>query len=79
MQKAKRDPKSALQPDALYFGDNSRITCGELGCAGMSAHFSGRTISGQRVQRVTVADNDYFLRELGCQASCENCKKVFKS
>ena len=33
----------------LYLGDNGRLTCADLHCAGMTAHFSGisEDLSGQ--------------------------------
>jgi hypothetical protein len=45
-------PEPVLDPDALYLGDNGRCFCGKH--AGASAKFSGRDISGQRVERVDV-------------------------
>ncbi len=41
--------KPALNPDRLYLGDNGRCFCGALKCAGMTAHFTGRDLSGQGV------------------------------
>ena len=66
------DAKKLLKPDALYFGDNGRCFCGD--CAGMTAFYTGRDLSGQRVMRVTpkvlaeCASLD-FLPE------CESCHK----
>lgn len=59
---------------ALYLGDNGRMTCGDLKCAGMTAHFSGMTrdLSGQTMQRVTLDD----VREFGLMGIvpvCEGC------
>jgi hypothetical protein len=70
-------PKGKLVENVLYFGDNGRITCGSLRCAGMSAFYSGRTISGQRVKRVTRDDNALFVAEFGEPACCEVCKRAF--
>lgn len=69
--------KGKLNPTKLYFGDNGRITCGSMQCAGVSAFYSGRTISGQRVDVVTDADNSMLVAELGEPACCEVCKRKF--
>lgn len=39
-----------LKSYRLYIGDNGRVFCGLVNCAGASATFTGRTISGQEVQ-----------------------------
>jgi hypothetical protein len=67
--------KPKLKPDELYEGDNGRITCGKLHCAGMTAHFSGRTTAGQRVKKMTAADNAEWVREFGEPMKCETCKQ----
>ena len=41
-----------LRDEALYVGDNGALFCGKD--AGASARFTGRDISGQRVERVTL-------------------------
>jgi len=46
-------PAPVLEPDTLYFGDNGRCFCGRH--AGASALYTGRDISGQRVEQVNVA------------------------
>lgn len=66
--------KPALRPDRLYFGDNGRLFCGELHCAGSSAHFSGYTISGQKVVPLTAAQG-LFMKGMGCEPKCEGCGK----
>lgn len=58
----------------LFLGDNGRMTCADLKCAGMTAHFSKmkRDLSGGRMERVTL---DY-VREfsaLGIAPACEGC------
>lgn len=72
-------PKPKLKDDVLYFGDNGRITCGSLRCAGMTAHFTGRATSGQRVKRVSDADNQMFVAEFGAPACCEICKRQYEA
>ena len=56
-----------LKAQTLYLGDNGRAFCGSLGCAGMTAHYSGRDLSGQAVAPTTpkqaVAHN---IRCEGC-------------
>lgn len=64
------DPQPVLKPDALYLGDNGRCFCGKLHCAGMTAYFTGRDLSGQRVERITPA----ILRVEGlARIRCETC------
>jgi len=60
-------PCSALLPTALYLGDNGRATCGALACAGMTAFYSGRDLSGQRLARVTAQVAHAF------GLTCEGC------
>jgi len=70
--------KKVLDDAALYEGDNGRIFCGA--CAGSSAAYTGRDISGQKVHKMTVADADAMERELadiGYTCSCESCGKGF--
>ena len=64
-------------PAALYFTDNGCVLCGDD--LGSSAKFTGRDISGQKIQRVSLAD----VREWRLMASdlpdicCEQCGKGF--
>ena len=46
--------ETALDPDAIYLGDNGRAFCGAPRCAGMTAQATGRDLSGQRVHRLTI-------------------------
>lgn len=61
------DPKPVLEDDELYIGDNGRVLHGK--CSGASARFSGRDISGQRVQKVGPSNP----RSLGYFLTCEVC------
>lgn len=63
--------KKVLKEDALYFTDNGRIVCGKH--AGMTAQYTGRDISGQRVKRVTKKDADAWLEDIGKPIRCEDC------
>lgn len=60
---------------ALYFGDNGRLTCSALHCAGMTAHFSKmRTdLSGGEMQRLTEQDAQGFKNVTGVDPTCESC------
>lgn len=66
--RAEGDPAPALAPGRLYLGDNGRCFCGALRCAGSSAHFTGRDISGQRVEAIPA-------QELAAHPTlkCEGC------
>lgn len=71
-------PSPALKADALYFGDNGRCFCGKLRCAGMSSHFSGRDLSGHRVEKITPN----ILREcrsIDFEPACEGCGHTLES
>lgn len=67
------EPKPALRDDQIYLGDNGRCFCGRLRCAGMTAHFTGRDLSGQKVHRVTDADRQELRRD-GIELVCETCR-----
>jgi hypothetical protein len=62
-----------LEPTRLYAGDNGRIFCGALRCAGMAAHFTGRTIAGQPVRPLTEHDQLVWRRDIGRAPTCEGC------
>jgi len=66
------EPAPVLREDALYLGDNGRCFCGRLHHAGMTAHFTGRDLSGQLVHRVTEADQRE-ARRMGETLACEAC------
>lgn len=40
-----------LNEKLLYSGDNGRVFCGRMPCAGMTAAATGRGLSGQKVAR----------------------------
>jgi hypothetical protein len=67
-------PEPVLSDDELYLCDNGACYCGKH--CGASARFTGRDISGQRVERVTPADAQYFRDELGAELVCESCGKA---
>ena len=60
------EPKRKLKETALYLGDNGRVFCGTLRCAGQSSYFTGRDISGQRVMELSPEDAAGF--------ACETCR-----
>lgn len=66
-------PRPRLKDDHLYSTDNGRIVCGA--CAGASARFTGRDISGKRVITLNAADAAAWLAEIGEPVSCEACAK----
>jgi len=75
--KVVRSPKPVLKPDAYYEGDNGRILHGK--CSGMSATYTGRDISGQKVRRLTAADVVEYLAavaDLGITEACEQCHRA---
>lgn len=65
-------PKPKLKEGVIYFADNGRRIC--LKCAGQTAKFTGRDISGQRVRAATIEDaiawQEMFMQRLSCEAQC---------
>lgn len=53
--KSRKKLKPVLREDRVYLGDNGRCFCGRLRCAGMTAHFTGRTLAGQDVLELDFA------------------------
>jgi hypothetical protein len=72
--KTQSEMRPVLLDHALYHTDNGRIVCGKH--AGTSAKYTGRDISGQRVERVTWEDGEAWLAEIGEPISCEDCGKT---
>ena len=62
-----------LNDRTIYFGDNGRCFCGSLSCAGMTPHFTGRDLSGQRVEAVLPEDDDAAFASAGVRFRCESC------
>ncbi len=65
------------EPDSVFVTDNGRLLCGaDLGA---SARFTGRDISGQRIERVSpeyAAAYNRDLADIGVVCCCEACGKV---
>lgn len=60
-------PRPALDESTLYLGDNGRAFCGRLHCAGVTAHWSGRDLSGEPVEPLTPRlAADYGIACEGC-------------
>jgi len=70
-----KTPTPKLSPTTLYHGDNGRIFCGALRCAGVSSHYTGRDISGQRVEPVGPEAAAEFA-SYGLTLKCEGCGAV---
>lgn len=61
--------KVRLKPGIIYSGDNGCLICVE--CAGMSAKYTGRDISGHRVMPVLVSQTVEWHKEFGRPMRCE--------
>ena len=70
-------PKSVLKPGIIYSGDNGQRIC--LHCAGMSAKFTGRDLSGHKVTALGADDAQYWFEMLGKQLACEGGCTVYPS
>jgi hypothetical protein len=57
------DPSPLLREGAVYWADNGRRICAR--CAGASALYTGRDLSGQPVERVTIDDVNAWPEDLG--------------
>ncbi len=68
----------ALRPDDLPLGDNGRLFCGRLRCAGSTAYATGTTLAGHPVHRLTVTDAHHWYEELGRCPQCEGCGREFQ-
>ena len=67
-----------LNPDTIYLGDNGRAFCGSLRCAGATAYYSGRDLSGQRVAPLAHPHEVRAAIEAGLTCGglkCEGCGK----
>lgn len=65
----------SLNPNNLYIGDNGRIFCGAMRCSGSSAHYTGRDLSGAKVERLSVAAVKELRGLIQREPSCESCGK----
>lgn len=67
----------ALNPNKLHIGDNGRLFCGKLDCAGMTASATGHDLSGQPVHELNAADLDYLRGDFKAAGlvgpCCETC------
>lgn len=59
-----------LEEAVLYLGDNGRVTCGRLACAGSSSWYTGRDLSGQPLVRL---DAEQWVAQVGSPPQCETC------
>jgi hypothetical protein len=64
-----KPPKPKLKPGVIYSADNGRLIC--LDCAGKSALYTKRDISGQLVQAVPPAQTAEWFKVFGEPMSCE--------
>jgi hypothetical protein len=71
MARCTTDPRPVLRDGAVYWADNGRRICAR--CAGASALYTGRDISGQKVERITIDDVQAWPDDLGpmrCEMGC---------
>lgn len=72
-----KEPESALVDGQLYLGDNGRVFCGRLQCAGLTARTTGRDLSGQPVEYLSIASAVY-LEQNGVKPECESCGQKYR-
>ena len=66
-------PMPVLRDEDLHFTDNGRVVCGP--CAGASARYTGRDISGQEVMVIDASASARFERDVGRAPACEDCAR----
>lgn len=69
-------PRGALSPDVLYSGDNGRLHCGAVRCAGHTAHATGRGLGGARVIAIDPDFVAEWIAMVGGPPECETCGRV---
>jgi hypothetical protein len=69
MELGGKPPKPKLKPGIIYSADNGRLVC--VDCAGMSAKYTGRDLSGHRVTPVPVSETVDWHKEFGKPMRCE--------
>lgn len=70
---AEKEPRVVLKPGAVYLADSGEAIC--VHCAGASALYTGRDLSGQEVLRMRVSDVRAWdamfpNRPCGCERGC---------
>ena len=63
------NPEPVLKSGVIYSADNGRLICVE--CAGMSAKYTGRDLSGQEVLAVPYSETVEWFKEFGKPMTCE--------
>jgi hypothetical protein len=64
----------ALKESTIYLGDNGRAFCGHARCAGATAYYSGRDLSGAPVFPLEHPDD--IRHALEFKIVCERCGKA---
>lgn len=75
MRTAEAMPNPVLKPGVIYSGDNGALICVE--CAGQSAKYTGRDLSGQRVTKMPYAQTVAWFQEFGKPMACECGKTIY--
>ncbi len=70
------DATPVLKPGRVYWADNGERIC--LQCAGASAKYTGRDLSGQRVEAATARDAREWLDLTGKLLQCERGCTTFR-
>lgn len=69
-------PKPVLKPGLIYSGDNGMRIC--IHCAGRSALYTGRDLSGRKVKACTKADAQWWKEQLDKDLACERGCTTFR-
>lgn len=72
-----KTPKPYMKPGHVYSADNGMLIC--IHCAGQSALYTGRDISGQRIHKNTAADAAAWQEVIGRPLTCECGKTTFNA
>lgn len=71
-----KELKPVLKQGVIYIADNGRLIC--YHCAGASAKYSGRDISGQKVIPLTHGQLWTWRNAFGSVACEEGCTELLK-
>lgn len=64
-----KTPAPKLKAGIIYSSDNGRLIC--LHCAGQSALYTGRDLSGHKVAPMDQTDADNWMQVMGVTLACE--------
>ena len=77
IRSAQTQPRRVVDDTRLYITDNGAVLCGAH--CGTAAAYTGRDISGQRIELVTDMHATEWRRMMGTPIQCERCNRCHDS